>query len=67
VGSQITSDHPEHHSSEGQLKPDHSDWSMDIFKRKLLRNKGKVVKIKPCWAWRCILVIPVIGRLTGGS
>jgi hypothetical protein len=38
---------------------------MDIFRRKLFRNKGKVdrSKIKICWAWWCISVIPVTGRL----
>jgi hypothetical protein len=39
---------------------------MDILRRKLFRNKGKVVriKIKPCWAWWHMPVIPGIGRLT---
>jgi hypothetical protein len=36
---------------------------MDIFRRKLLINKGKVVRIKPYWAWWLMPVIPVIGRL----
>jgi hypothetical protein len=36
---------------------------MDIFKRKLLRNKGKVVRVKTFWAWWYMLIIPVIGRL----
>jgi hypothetical protein len=36
---------------------------MAIFRRKLLRNKVKVVRIKPCWAWWSMPVIPVTGRL----
>jgi hypothetical protein len=62
-GSQITSDYLEYPSNEGQLKPGQSDWSTDIFRRILLRNKGKVVRIKMCWAWWYMPVIPVIERL----
>jgi hypothetical protein len=36
---------------------------MDILRKKLLRNKGKVVRIKACWAWWCMPVTTVIGRL----
>jgi hypothetical protein len=61
--SQITSDYLGDPSHEGQLKPDQSDWSMAIFRRKLLRNKEKVVRIKTCWAWWCMSEIPVTGRL----
>jgi hypothetical protein len=50
-------------SNLGKLKPDQSDWSMDIIRRKVLRNKGKVDREKTCQAWWCMSVIPVIGRL----
>jgi hypothetical protein len=38
---------------------------MDIFKRILFRNNGKLVriKVKPCWAWWHVPVIPVIWGL----
>jgi hypothetical protein len=38
---------------------------MNTSKKKLFRNTGKVVKtkVKICWAWWCIPVIPVAGRL----
>jgi hypothetical protein len=51
-------------TNEGQLKPDQSAWSVDIFKTKLLRNERKFVRIKMsfCTLW-CMLVTPVIRRL----
>jgi hypothetical protein len=63
IGSQFTSEYPGNPGNKRQLKPDQSDWSMDIFRRKLLRNKGKIVRIRPCWAWWCLPVIPVTGKL----
>jgi hypothetical protein len=63
MGSQITSVSPRDPCNEGQLKPDQNDLSTNIFRKKLLRIKGKIVKIKPCWVWWCMPVNPVILRL----
>jgi hypothetical protein len=65
IGSQFTSEYPGNPGNKRQLKPDQSDWSMNTSKKKLFRNTGKVVKtkVKICWAWWCIPVIPVAGRL----